>query len=178
MIRKAALILNALALAFLIFSCNSGSDSPNLTRTESRTINKVMVIAEKYVTGQLKNPEKKDLGNGVMEFSDENRRYIIDPSVIRTGLIDEDRTTDAIITIYTFAGQYQTVSEQLVLLKPDGNFVIAGTVESDMKIISVDDGIITADVPEHTRDTPLFNCPSCWEVVKFRFRQGEFFRME
>jgi hypothetical protein len=137
-----------------------------------------MLIAEKYVTGQLKNPEKKDLGNGVMEFSDENRRYIIDPSVIRTGFIDADRTEDAIITIYTFSGQFQTVSEQLVLIKSGSNFLIAGTFESDMKIISVDDGIITADVPEHTRDTPLFNCASCWEVVKFRFSQGEFIRTE
>jgi hypothetical protein len=47
-----------------------------------------------------------------------------------------------------------------------------------MRIISLKDMIITADVPEHSRNTPLFNCPSCWEVVKYQFKMGEFVKVE
>jgi hypothetical protein len=47
-----------------------------------------------------------------------------------------------------------------------------------MRIISLKDRIITADVPEHSRNTPLFNCPSCWEVVKFHYKMGELVKVE
>lgn len=177
MIRKIHLVFFSAAISFLLLTCKSGSDEPSgslARKTKERIIN----IAEIYISRQLKNPEKKDLGNGVIEFIDGNRRYILDPSTIRTGLIDDDKQTDAIITLYPFQGQYQTVSEQLIVLRSGNKFELAGAIESDMKIISVENRIITADVPEHTRDTPLFNCPSCWEVVKFRFRQGELVRTE
>jgi hypothetical protein len=55
----------------------------------------------------------------------------------------------------------------------DDEYRLASAFESDMRIISLKDRIITADVPEHSRSTPLFDCPSCWEVVKFQYRLGE-----
>jgi hypothetical protein len=80
--------------------------------------------------------------------------------------------------VANFQGQYQTVSEQLIILRSDDGFKLASAIESDMRIISLKDRIITADVPEHSRNTPLFNCPSCWEVVKYQFRLGELVRIE
>lgn len=161
----------------MLLECKSGSDGSSGS-PDTRTRDRIIKVAETYIKGQLQNSGKKDLGNGVLEFTDENRRFILDPSTIRTGLIDDGNDTDAIVTLYTFQGQYQTVSEQLIMLKSGKEFSLAGAIESDMKIISIEDRTITADVPEHTRDTPLFNCPSCWEVVKFRFSQGEFVRIE
>lgn len=177
MIRKIHLFVLPGILSFLLLSCNSGSESSS-GDPGRKALDRIINVAETYISGQLKNPEKKDLGNGVIEFSDKNRRYILDPSTIRTGLIDDDNEADAIITLYNFQGQFQTVSEQLVLLGSGKKYKLAGSIESDMRIISVENRIITADVPEHTRDTPLFNCPSCWEVVKFQFHQGEFVRTE
>ncbi len=177
MIRNISLFLFSGALAFFLLTCKSGSEGSSGS-LDMKTKDRIIKVAEDYISGQLKNPEKKALGNGVIEFSDENRRLILDPSTIRTGLIDDDNEADAIITLYNFQGQYQTVSEQLVLLGSGKKYKLAGSIESDMRIISVENRIITADVPEHTRDTPLFNCPSCWEVVKFQFHQGEFVRTE
>ncbi len=177
MIRKIHLFLFAGVLSFLLLSCNSGSD-PSSGNTDRKTNEKIIKVAAYYISGQLKNPEKKDLGNGVIEYSDENKRFILDPSTIRTGLINDDNETDATVTLYTFQGQNQTVSDQLIILKSGNKFELAAAIESDMKIISIEDRLITADVPEHARDTPLFSCPSCWEVVKFRFSQGELVRTE
>jgi hypothetical protein len=82
------------------------------------------------------------------------------------------------ISISTYQGQYQTVSEQLIILRSGDGFKLASAIESDMRIISLKDRIITADVPEHSRNTPLFNCPSCWEVVKFQYKIGELVKVE
>ena len=177
MIRKIHLFLLLVTLSFLLLTCKYGSDGSSGS-LDAKTKDRIIKVAAYYISGQLKNPEKKDLGNGVMEFSDENRRFILDPSTIRTGLINDDNEADAIVTLYNFQGQVQSVSEQLILLGSGKKYELAGSIESDMRIISVVNRIITADVPEHTRDTPLFNCPSCREVVKFQFRQGEFVRTE
>jgi hypothetical protein len=177
MLKRTHLLFLSSVLLVLLYSCSSGSDSSS-GGLDKKTKNRITKVAEAFISGQLKNPEIKDLGNGVMEFSDENRRFILDPSTIRTGPIDDDNEADAIVTLYNFQGQIQTISEQLILLGSGKKYKLAASIESDMRIISIENRIITADVPEHTRDTPLFNCPSCWEVVKFQFRQGELVRTE
>ncbi|HBC78114.1 MAG TPA: hypothetical protein DCZ51_05765 [Bacteroidales bacterium] len=133
----------------------------------------VTAIAEKYIMGQLTDSKKTVLKDGTIVFSTELKKYMIDPAKIFTGLIDDDQNIDAIVTLPTYDKQFQTVSEQLVILKADNEFKLAASFESDMRIISLKDRIITADVPEHSRSTPLFDCPSCWEVVKFQYRMGE-----
>jgi len=138
----------------------------------------VTAVAEKYIVGQLTNPLRTISDNGQITISDEQKKYIIEPSRIFIGLIDDDTKEDAIVSVSTFQGQYQTVSEQLIILKTDKDFTLARAMESDMWIISLKDRIITADVPEHSRNTPLFNCESCWEVVKFQFRMGELVKVD
>lgn len=170
-----------IVLLFLILlpvSCGSETDGKQGV-TDKKMRDKIIAEAEAYVNTQLSDPQKAVSELGIIAISDRYTRYIIDPTAITPGNIDDDRKTDAIITLYVFRDQFQTVSQQLILLGSPGNeFTLAGTIESDMKIISIKNGIITADVPEHSRDTPLFNCPSCWEVVKFRFSMGELVREE
>ncbi|MDX9725477.1 MAG: hypothetical protein RBT38_03745 [Bacteroidales bacterium] len=167
-----------LFLILLPVSCGSETDNKHgVTNIKMRE--KIIAAAEAYVNTQLNNPQKAVSELGIIAINDQYVRYVIDPTAIVAGYIDDDRRTDAIITLYVFRDQFQTVSQQLILLGSPGNeFTLAGAIESDMKVISVKNGIITADVPEHSRDTPLFNCPSCWEVVKFRFSMGELVREE
>jgi hypothetical protein len=154
----------------LLLSCSQNSDK--------KIKKQVTAVAEKYIMSQLTKPEKTVSENGLITISDEQKKYIIEPSKIFTGLIDDDQKTDAIVSVSTFQGQYQTVSEQLIILSSEDGFKLARVLESDMRIISLKDMIITADVPEHSRNTPLFNCPSCWEVVKYQFKMGEFVKVE
>jgi hypothetical protein len=151
-----------------MLACSQNSGKDQADKTSDKKIKKqITAVAEKYIMSQLTKPEKIVLENGLITISDEQKKYIIEPSKIFTGLIDDDQKTDAIVSVSTFQGQYQTVSEQLIILSSEDGFKLASALESDMRIISLKDMIITADVPEHSRNTPLFNCPSCWEVVKF-----------
>jgi hypothetical protein len=143
------------------------------TNSEKKIRKQVTAVAEKYIMSQLNDAKKTALKDGTIVYSNELKKYLIDQSKIFTGLIDGDQDIDAIITLSTYDKQFQTVSEQLVILKVDNEFKLAASLESDMRIISLKDRIITADVPEHSRSTPLFDCPSCWEVLKFNYRMGE-----
>ncbi len=146
--------------------------------SEKKIRKQVTAVAEKYIMSQLNDAKKTALKDGTIVFSNELKKYAIEPAKIFTGLIDDDQDIDAIITLSTYDKQFQTVSEQLVILKADGEFKLASSFESDMRIISLKDRIITADVPEHSRSTPLFDCPSCWEVVKFRYSLGELMKAQ
>lgn len=157
-------------LAVLLPGCSQNSGQ--------KIKNQVTSVAEKYIMTQLAEPEKRVLENGIIMIHDKQKGYVIEPSKIYTGLIDNDPKEDAIVTLSTFQGQSQTVSEQLIILKTGRNFKLVSTLESDMIIISVKDRIITADVPEHSRDNPLFNCPSCREVVRYKFSLGELVKAE
>jgi hypothetical protein len=162
-----------------MLACSQNSGKDQADKTSDKKIKKqITAVAEKYIMSQLTKPEKIVLENGLITISDEQKKYIIEPSKIFTGLIDDDQKTDAIVSVSTFQGQYQNVSEQLIILSSEDGFKLASALESDMRIISLKDMIITADVPEHSRNTPLFNCPSCWEVVKYQFKMGEFVKVE
>ncbi|MBG0857863.1 MAG: hypothetical protein IQL11_00060 [Bacteroidales bacterium] len=174
---KIFFLLSVVSILYTACIRNSGKNRSE-SISDNKIKNEIIAVAENYLANQLTEGKKTISAEGIITLDDNQKRYVIEPSKIYTGLIDDDTTEDAIISISTFRGKYQTVSEHLILLKPDDDFMLVTTIESDMRIISVKDRIITADVPEHSRNTPLFDCPSCWEVVKYRFTNGELVRME
>jgi hypothetical protein len=168
-----------LFLSVLLPGCSQNSGSGTADNTSDRKIRKQIIpVAEKYIMSQLPDAKKTISGNGIITISNDQKRYVLEPSKIFTGLIDDDKEKDVLVSLVTYQGQYQTVSEQLIILKTGKDFVLSLVMESDMRVISLKDRIITADVPEHSRNTPLFNCPSCWEVVKYQFRNGELVKIE
>jgi len=166
-------------IIILVLGCSQNSGTERTDKIPGKKIIKqVTAVAEKYIMSQLTDAKRTAIKDGTITFSNHQKKYVIEPSRIFTGLIDDDQKEDALITLSTYDEQFQTVSEQLVILKVDDEFTLAGAIESDMRIISLKDRIITADVPVHSRNTPLFNCQSCWEVVKFQYRMGEFVKIE
>ncbi len=166
-----------LAIVVLTGSCSKNSVTTG-DASERRTRKKVIVVAEKHIMSRLANPHKTDSENNTIIIKEGQKSFVIDPSLIFTGQIDDDQKNDAIVTVKTFQGDFQTISEQLIILGREKDFMMVAAIESDMRIISLKDRIITADVPEHTRDTPLFNCSSCWEVVKYQYHSGELERIK
>ena len=146
--------------------------------SENKIRNQVITVAEKYVMNHLAEPRKTGSETGIITISDNQKSYVIDPLKIFTGLIDDDQEEDAIVTVATYQGEYQTVSEQLIILNTENSLTLVRALESDMRIISLKDRIITADVPEHSRNNPLFNCKSCWEVVRYQYRTGDLVKVE
>jgi hypothetical protein len=156
----------------LLISC-----SHNL-KSEEKIKNKSMAVAENYAADRLINSKKTIYKNGLTGISSEKRTYIINPSKIYTGMIDDDSENDAIATIDVFEGQYQIMSEQLIIIQKNGRMVFNRAIESDMKILGIKNMIITAEVPTHERNSPLFDCASCQEVVNYHFINGELVRIE
>jgi len=162
-------IFSLLISALILLSC-SGS--------QQRIRKQILDIAGEYALGNLTDGKKKVLENGLITFSGEMKTYIIDTSRIFIGQLDDDSLSDAIISLFPFENNYEVTTEHLVTINNNGRLMLVRSLESDMRIISVEDGIITAEIPEHSRNSPLFNCPSCWEVVKYRFINGELVKTE
>lgn len=130
--------------------------------------------AEQYAATCIKEGyERKITATGNIMLYNSEQGIVIEKLGIKTGLIDDDKETDAIVTILYLRGNYITGSGHLIFLNVKNDPVLAGVVESDMSIISINDRIITARVPTHPRSSPLFNCESCQEIIEYRFIDGK-----
>jgi hypothetical protein len=157
-------------LISFISSCNS--DSTEQIREE------VAAIAEEYALGQLKDAKKTVLGNGTIIISDQEKRYIIDPSKIIVTLIDDDQVNDAVIPVTSFIGKEPDLVEHLFIINTDGKLMLIRTTESDMKILQIRDRVITTQQHTKPRTSPLYNCASCQEIVNYRFINGDLVKIE
>jgi hypothetical protein len=166
-------------LAVLIFAC---SQEPGIVRKEGfrgkKIIKEALVIAENYAIDQLEDPGKRIVNEGTVIIEDNQRRFVIEQNNIFTGLIDTDRHTDAIVTLENYRGAWQSVTEHLLLIRKGNELVLTSVIESDMKILGIKNGAITAEVPTHPRNSPLFDCPSCREVINYQFREGALIKMD
>jgi hypothetical protein len=161
-----------ISIVLIYLSCTTCGLSENKIRKQA------IAIAEKYVSDQLKDAKKTITKNGFIIIGDKQKMFVIDPAKTYLGLIDDDSKTDAIVSLDCFTGQRQTTSEHLILINKDDKMIFNRAVESDMRIIEIKDRLITADVPTHSRNNPLFDCKSCREVIKYQFRKGELVKME
>lgn len=137
-----------------------------------------MTIAENYVKGQLTQADRQVSDEGFVMLTDGAKKYYIDPSTINTGLIDDDSREDALITIVSYEGTTLRVIEHLFILGTDDGLTMQKSFESDMKILELKDRIITAELPTHPRSSPLYDCPDCREVVRYRYKMGELVKVE
>lgn len=174
-----------LLLIPLMLSCshnNKNSGSGDSIKKEA------LDLAIKYANEKFKVPKETVARDGVITIEEgqvnfvalerNQIRYLIDPVDISTGLINDDSAPDAIITINSLRGQRIETPEHLILINSDGKLIMNRVIESDMKVLSIKDRIITAEVMSHSRNTPLRDCSACKEVVKFQFKAGELVRME
>jgi hypothetical protein len=171
--------------AFLLFSC---SDNSNKAKLEISSRQEVVDIAVKYVKDKFKETKETVAANGIITIvdnqlqfvaiEDKQTRYIIDPARIVFGLIDADNKEDAILTINSFRGRYEEMTEHLIFINSDGSLMLSRVIESDMKILGINDRIITAEVYTHSLNSPLHDCASCKEVVRYQFRQGDLIKTE
>jgi len=174
---RAYLFFVILALFLSACSQNSGNGRNN-DRYEKKIRKEVLTIAENYATNNLTDAKKTVMENGITTIGNDQKMYVIDPAKIFFGYIDSDTKNDAIVSLCPYQGQYEITTEHLIIIQTDGRLILIRSLESDMRILGIKDGIITAEVPEYSRNSPLFNCPSCWEVVKFQFIKGELIKTD
>jgi hypothetical protein len=164
----------------LFISCtNSGSNSnaDELIRKE------IIDLSVKYAKGKFKESKETVASDGIITITDTRvnlvvanpypARYIIDPSKITIGLIDDDENKDAIINILSVIGQDNESPENLIFIKTNGQFALNRVIESNMRVLGIKDRIITAEVSSRSLNTPLRDCHICKEVVKYKFQSGD-----
>jgi len=180
--RKSCLVIFTL---FFLLSCaqkNKNSRSGSSVRKEA------IDIAVEYARDKFKEPKETVEKDGVVTIVDNQVnfvtpaayqiRYVIDPSKIEIGLIDDDEDTDAIVYIAAINGQDLETSEHLILIKTNGRLIMNRVIESNMKILGIKDRVITAEVSTRSLNSPLRDCNVCKEVVKYRFKEGDLIRIE
>lgn len=163
--------ISFICLTVVLFAaCNS--DPEHKIRKEA------MSVAEDYIKGHRKVPETKIDDKGIVSIPAGETTYILDPSLLFTGLLDNDKRQDAILTVYSyFHGQPRTI-EHLFMINVDGKLIMQRAIENDMKILELKDGIITAEIHTHPKSSPLYDCPVCMEAVKYRYVAGELVKVE
>jgi hypothetical protein len=169
------------ALLILVFaaSCNTaGREGASNKRTNEKIRKKVILIGEDYINSQVRDPEKTVTREGIIVLGDNFQKYAIMPENIFLGRLNDDRKVDAILTLERFQGQFQVPSEQLFIINQKGKLVLSKTIELDMKVMKIKDGVITALVPSHDRSSPLFSCEECQDTINYRFNNGELRKIE
>jgi PBP1b-binding outer membrane lipoprotein LpoB len=165
--------LYCLILILIIHGCNT-----NEAGNENKLRKKALSAAENYATENVNSKARKVFDNGMTAIGDEEKMYVIDPAKVWVGLIDDNTQEDVLMTLDVFTKGYQNVSEQLIFISGEGKLMLNKVLESDMKILKLKDRKITAEVPEHSRNSPLFNCPACREVVTYIYDKGNLVKAE
>jgi hypothetical protein len=163
----------------LLYSCvqNKNKTSDEIS-PELRLKNESIDFATTYVMGKFKTPIKTISNDGTVTITEGQYSYIINPSKIYTGLIDYDNIEDAIVSLDYYHSQNIVLTEHLILINSENKLTLNRSIESDMKILSIKDRVITCEVYTRSRNGPLANCNVCKEVVKYQFRNGELIKTE
>jgi hypothetical protein len=162
-----------------MLSC--GQTKTNTGNKDSQAVQfkkQVIDYATNYAMAKFKTPVKTIANDGTVTIEENQNSYIISPSKVYVGLIDYDNIEDAIVSIDYFHGQFVVLTEHLILINSENKLTLNRSIESDMKILSIKDRVITAEVYTRSRNGPLANCNVCKEVVKYQFRQGELVKIE
>jgi hypothetical protein len=162
----------------LIISCNGGKKSSREDSSLKKITDEAVLIAETYAQGQLKTAKESVSKDGSIKITDDLKSYVIYPSRIIVGLIDDDSEMDAIVPVEIYNGQDLNRIEQLILLNTNGKLMLIKDIDTDLIILGLNNRVITAEIHKHSRNSPLYNCKSCKEIVRFQYKEGELIRME
>jgi hypothetical protein len=162
---------------FLFISFLIAASCTQKDRTNS-LLEKALAASEYIIHEKDPNAVKSIDENGSVIYTGNRRTYVISKENIKSGSLNEDKLPDIIVSIDVFSGQLQVRSEHLIFLSKGDSLELSCSVESDMKILFIKDNIITADVPMHSRNSPLFNCASCREVLNYHLRNDSLVRTE
>jgi hypothetical protein len=161
----------------LLFCIVLSGCSNDKTGSDSIFREKVLSVTENYIKTKLNASDIVHSDDGVIFIRGGEREYLIESKKIFTGLIDDDKEVDALVTLIP-VNSLTEKSKHLVILGKNGDPFLFEIIDSDMKILQLEDRIITAMIPEYPRSSPLFNCHDCREIVRFRLVSGELTKIE
>jgi len=171
--KKSFLILT---IIFLFHACKEEKPDNNNT-LESLPDKEIMEIAINFAKERLKNAKLTVSGTEVT-VSQEGWMYVIDAKNIVHGQIDDNSTEDAIISLSSFKGQYLKIPEHLIMLRSDDSLKLTKVIESEMKILSINNKKIIAEISSISQDSPMAGCNLCKDTVDFQFNGKELIQIK
>lgn len=171
-------ILTVLIVGFLIVAaCSSDRGGVTGKRAEGKTAEKAVRFMKNQLMSHVNNAEVDTIAGGMITIKGEGKGFVLDPSMVVTGLIDDDRRKDAVMPVYSLSGQSLAGIEYLVLLQSPSEFVIAATLTNILSIEAISDRRITAVVSTVMQDAPGYGCQECRDTVQYRYVNGELSRI-
>jgi len=134
--------------------------------------------AELLLSQRLKGISGVEAGGGKVVFTRGEYSYLVDPAQAFTGLIDDNETEDAWVTIQVFQHNKPEDNEHLIFINTGEVLVLEKSFRKDMKILKLKDRVITGEVHTHDRSSPLYDCASCLDVVQYRLRGDSLVALE
>jgi hypothetical protein len=157
-----------ISLLFMVLvSCSEKGESTSRIKKE------LSGIATDYARSQINGAKVTTDADGTIRIGNEKVKYVIDPSHIVTGFINDDAAEDAVISMEFFDGRFLVRTESLFLMNVNGKFEISLIDESIMRAIEIKDRIIYAEVSKVGTDSPTYGCPLCIRVVRYRFENNK-----
>jgi hypothetical protein len=168
-----------LFLGGFLASCIQNNSTNNVgIRSEERVRKEVIIFVVNYLKGKLKDPKLPVEEENMITITGEGSGYAINLPKMVIGKIDEDNYNDAIVPVYELRGQSLIGYKHLILLKPEGKYIVAETMNDVLSIIGIEDMDIIAEVSTVSPDSPGFGCDECKEVVRYQLKNGELIRLK
>lgn len=146
---------------FLTMSCNNGKRVPEALLREA------LDIAVQYASSTMDSSEVATDNNNIISIRDQTIRYVIDPLNVFYANIDNNPGRDVIISIDSLHDPYLMPAWHIVLNKSGKELKTVNVIRSDMRVLGIEKGIITAEIPTHTPASPLYYCSECRDTVEY-----------
>jgi hypothetical protein len=133
-----------------------------------------IAAATSFAESKINSPRTITDSNGVVSIADTLVRYVIDPACVFRGKIDQLSSLEEIwVTIDSLHDPYLMPDYHLVLQKAGDSLHTLHVIHSDMRILQIKDGIITAEIPTHEPASPLYYCSECRDTVQYKLVNGK-----
>jgi hypothetical protein len=149
----------------------TGTNKPAISDAEVK--NEAINIVKNYAAEQLQNATTSKDVRGIITIANNQKKIVIDPEMIFTGLIDKDNETDAIASILICFNDGAIIDEHLILLNKNGCLEFVKAINLNIKILQLTKGRIVADLHTKPRSNPLYNCHSCTMRVNYQYSNGD-----
>ena len=144
----------------MLISCSRRNDSGN----------DIMDIATIFAIQELDSATTFTDPNGVVSIGDSLIRYVIDPKQIFEGALTDRNARNILITVDSLHDPYLVPAYHLVL---NNEMETVAIIRSDMRVLAIENGLITAEIPTHAPSSPLYYCDECRDTVKYKLVRGE-----
>lgn len=138
----------------------------------------VIATVEKYASEQIEFPQRSVDRDGVIAIYNNGIVYRIDPKQTIFGEIDGSPPDDAIVTVAVSRMPIIGINEHIVLINKDDEYVVSSVLDSGLRILSIENGIISVETSVVSPDSPMYGCESCMEVVHYRYSDGKLVRAD